>query len=191
MPVSERTYTAVALEDPEGHWELHDGRLREKPSMTFRHNRYSVHLAHQLLNALDLDVYDVRVDNGRVRRTDVTFFIPDVLVLPLRFAEHLFDTADVLEAYTEPLPFVAEIWSPSTGDYDIDSKFGEYKRRGDREIWRVHPFERHVTVWTRRSDGEYDERVYEGGLVRLHGLSGIVIDLDRLFADPPRSTDIR
>ncbi len=30
MPVSEQTYRVVALEDPEGQWELHRGRLREK-----------------------------------------------------------------------------------------------------------------------------------------------------------------
>lgn len=191
MSVSAKTYETVALEDPEGHWELHDGRLREKPIMTFRHNHYSVHLGHQLLNALDLNVYDVRIDNGRVSRTDVTYFIPDVLVLPLRIAEHLFDVSDRLEVYPDPLPFIAEIWSPSAGDYDIDAKFDEYKRRGDLEIWRVHPFERRVTAWTRRPEGQYDEHTYEGGVVPLTGLPGVVIDLDRLFADPRRSTEQR
>ncbi len=138
---------------------------------------------------MDLNAFDVRVDNGRVRRTDVTSFIPDVMVLPLRIAEHLFDTVDTLEAYTEPLTFVPENWSPSTGDYNIDAKFGEYERRGDREIWRVQSFERRVTVWARRPDGEYDERRYDGGVVQLTGLPGVALDLDRLFGDPPRSAD--
>jgi len=150
--------------------------------MTFRHNRYSVHLAHQLLNALDLRVYDVRVDNGRVRGTHVTYFIPDVLVLPLRLAEPMFDRSDALVVYTDPLPFVAEIWSPSTGAYDIDSKFDESKRRGDLEIWRVHPFDRTVTMWRRQSGGEYIDSVVRRGRIELVGLPGVFVDLDLLLA---------
>ncbi|MEP6871059.1 MAG: hypothetical protein ABI939_04320 [Anaerolineaceae bacterium] len=33
-----------------------------------------------------------------------------------------------------PLPFVAEVWLPSTGEYDVDEKFPQYQRRGDLEI---------------------------------------------------------
>ena len=38
MPVSEQTYRQVALEDPEGKWELVCGYLRRKPAMTTEHN---------------------------------------------------------------------------------------------------------------------------------------------------------
>ena len=37
MPVSEETFERVALEDPEGRWELICGKLREKPAMTTEH----------------------------------------------------------------------------------------------------------------------------------------------------------
>jgi Uma2 family endonuclease len=46
---------------------------------------------------------------------------------------------DELELYVEPLPLVVEVWSPSTGQYDVDEKLPEYQRRGDLEIWRFHP----------------------------------------------------
>ena len=46
----------------------------------------------------------------------------------------------VLAILPDPLPLVAEVWSPSTGDYDIDTTAPVYQRRGDLEIWRIHPF---------------------------------------------------
>ncbi len=38
MPVSAATYERLALEDPEGHWELVHGRPRRKPDMATEHN---------------------------------------------------------------------------------------------------------------------------------------------------------
>jgi Uma2 family endonuclease len=58
-----------------------------------------------------------------------------------------------LEYYEQPLPLVVEVWSPSTGEYDIDSKLPEYQARGDKEIWRLHPYERTVRSWQRQPDG--------------------------------------
>ena len=49
MPVTAATYERLALEDPEGQWELHRGRLREKPGMTFAHNQATILLAAQIL----------------------------------------------------------------------------------------------------------------------------------------------
>ena len=181
MPVSERTYRTVALEDPEGNWELHHGRLREKPSMTFRHNDGMFELGHQLRSQLDRTQFRVRVNAGRVRRTDEIYYIPDVAVIPLDLAAGFRDSADVLEVYDAPLPLVVEVWSPSTGDYNVDAKLPEYRRRGDREIWRLHPFERTLRVWRRQPDGTYAESDYRGGKIDLVALPGVVIDLDALW----------
>ena len=87
-----------------------------------------------------------------------------------------------LDAYADPLPLVIEIWSPSTGGYDINEKLPDYQRRGDLEIWRVHPYERTLTAWRRRPDGIYTESVYRGGIVHPESLPGVAIDLDALFA---------
>ena len=53
---------------------------------------------------------------------------------------------DVVEFDDQPLPLVVEIWSPSTG---TDTKFAEYRRRADAEVWRLHPFARTLTQWRR------------------------------------------
>lgn len=182
MPVTEALYQAVALQDPEGNWELHHGRLREKPSTTFAHNDAMTELGFSIRQQLDPAQYRVRVNAGRVRHTDVTYYIPDVFVIPIEAAERFRDRFDVLEVYDAPLPLVVEVWSPSTGDYDIDAKLPEYRRRGDLEIWRLHPFERTLTAWRRQPDGSYAEATYRGRTVDLMFLQGVSIDLDALFS---------
>lgn len=86
-----------------------------------------------------------------------------------------------LEVYEGPLPLVVEVWSPSTGEYDVDTKLPEYQRRGDLEIWRLHPFDRTLIAWRRQPDGSYSESQYTGGTVRPVALPGVAIDLDTLF----------
>jgi Uma2 family endonuclease len=182
MPVTERTYELLALEDPERKWELHHGRLREKPAMTASHNQIGMYLSYFLLEQLDWSEYTVRVDSARAKRSDETYYIPDVFVVPTRLVKPLLGRTDALEVYEEPLPFVAEIWSPSTGGYDIHEKLPEYMKRGDHEIWRLHPYDRVLTAWRRQPDGGYSETVFHGGMIQLHALPHVTVNLDRLWA---------
>ncbi|MEA2598570.1 MAG: hypothetical protein QOF01_5039 [Thermomicrobiales bacterium] len=182
MLVRDRLYDELARVDGECRFEVHQGRLREKPSMSYRHGRVSFNLGLQLGQQLDLTQFEKRVNHGRVRRPGVTYYIPDVIVIPREIVGPDKDRPDVLETYDAPLPFVAEVWSPSTGSYDVDEKLPEYRRRGDREVWRLHPFDRTLTAWRRVSAGTYSEIVYQGGLVPIHSLPSVTIDLDVLFA---------
>jgi Uma2 family endonuclease len=181
MPISEATYEQVALEDPEGFWELHCGKLRQKPGMSADHNEIMSELHGSLYQQLDREQFRVRSNAGRVRRSAQNYYIPDVSVLPADRVRAQLGTRR-LEVYSEPLPLVVEIWSPSTGDYDVDEKLPEYKRRGDLEIWRIHPFERTLISWVRQPDGSYVETLVTGGVVHPVALPGVSIDLDRLFA---------
>ena len=81
-----------------------------------------------------------------------------------------------------PPPLVVEVWDPPLGDYDSDAKLPAYREHGDQEIWRLHPFERTLTVWRRQLDGIYIESVYHGGTVEPATLPGVKIELDPLFA---------
>jgi Uma2 family endonuclease len=178
--MSEREYVEFVLENPDGAWELHDGLLVEKPRMTFAHGEIPALLAHLLLQQLDRNEYRVVVEL-RVRRSASTVLIPDVMVVPTAVAD-AYRGRSGLAVFTDPLPLVVEVWSPSTGGYDVDKKIPVYMQRGDREIWRIHPFEGTVTRWIRQPDGSYQESVHFGGIVSLVGLPGVTIDLDLLLA---------
>jgi Uma2 family endonuclease len=184
MVVSFATYERVALEDPEEQWELFGGHLRKKPSMTQEHNTVAFWLGHLIQNQVDRKVYQVRVNQSRTKRADASYFIPDVVVIP-RALMRSYGESGPIESYEQPLPFVAEVWSRSTGDYDVDEKFPEYRRRGDQEIWRVHPYMRAVTVWRRQPDGSYSETVHERGTVPIESLPGVAVSLEDLFAELP------
>jgi len=181
MPVTEQTLRAVVLEDPDGQWELWCGRLREKPAMTADHNRFGMRLALQIGAQLDSDEFEVRVNSSRLRRPNGMNFIPDVVVVPTALVERITNRIDILETYDPAVPFVAEVWSPSTGVYDTDTKFAEYRERGDQEIWRIHPYERTVHVWRRQPDGSYLETLHLGGKLTLMALPDVTIDLDLLL----------
>jgi Uma2 family endonuclease len=108
--------------------------------------------------------------------------MPDLMVVPTAYGEPLRGRPGVLAIISDPLPLVVEVWSESTGDYDVAAKLPVYQQRGDLEIWLLHPYERTLTAWVRQTDGSYQETVYHGGVVALASLPGVTIDLDQLFA---------
>jgi len=179
--VSEEEYRRLALGDGGHAWELHRGRLREKPGMSVEHGDLLTEVLHVLRRQLDRNEYRLRANHARLRRSPEHYYIPDVTVVPTALERALRRRPGTLDAYDQPMPLVVEIWSPSTGDYDLAEKLPEYQRRGDREIWRLHPYERTLRVWRRRLDGAYDETTYTGGVVRPAALAGVEIDLDALF----------
>jgi Uma2 family endonuclease len=180
--ISEEAYRQFALGDPSGQWELHHGQLREKPGMSVEHGDVMDQLIFMLHNQLERSEFRVRAGHARLRRSADTYYVPDIAVIPTAVVQALREHPGSLDAYPDPLPLVIEIWSPSTGGYDINEKLPDYQRRGDLEIWRVHPYERTLTAWRRRPDGTYMESVYRGDIVHPESLPGVVIDLDALFA---------
>jgi len=180
MPVSEKTFEQLALEDDETTWELVCGRLREKPGMTQEHNTTATRLMTALVQQLDEDEFEVRSNAAHLSRPVSTCLIPDVLVLPVSNVAEQHGTMR-LESYAAPLPFVAEVWSKSTSSYDVDTKFPEYMARGDLEIWRIHPYDKTITAWRRQPDGSYGESHYDGGVVPVESLPGVSIVMERLF----------
>ena len=179
--MSAQAYERRALAEPDRKWELRDGFLREKPPMTAAHNWLAVKLGHFLMSQLDWSAYQVRVDSGRVHRPAATYFIPDLFVVPTVAVTPLLDQPDVLEVYEQPLPLVVEVWSRSTGDYDVTEKLAVCQQRGDLEIWLVHPYDRTLTSWRRQPDGSYEVQFFREGIVRPVALPNVAIDLERLF----------
>jgi Uma2 family endonuclease len=183
MAVSEALFELVALADDTARWELICGRLRPKPRMTAFHGQIARNLVRQLILQLPGEGLTVEREGPNLRVPGGNYRIPDVCVIPRHLvAQHQQNRPTALEIYEAPMPLVVEVWSPSTGDYDVDQKLREYQERGDLEIWRLHPGERSLTAWVRQPDGRYTETRYAGGIVRPVHLPGVAIDLDALFA---------
>jgi Uma2 family endonuclease len=179
--MSDEAFEQLALDDPDGRWEMYCGVPREKPGMTFEHDEVAQNLGFTLQSRLDRRKYRVRTGMGHVRRPSHSYFIPDVFVISRAAFEPKRGHLDQLEAYTEPLPLVVEVWSRSTGGFDPTDKLAEYQRRGDAEIWLIHPYERTLTAWRRRADGGYDQAVIAEGIIRPVALPGVAIDFAGLF----------
>ena len=174
-------YLELARNDPDGFWELWDGEPRGKPFMSWEHNDALLELAVVVANQLDRSRFRVRAGHGRVLSGGGRAFIPDVFVVPIAYGDGLRGQPGKLEVCPGPLPFVVEIWSLTTGDYDRAVKLQTYKERGDAEIWLLHPYERILTRWVRRVSGTYAEERFAGGMVELAALPGVVVDLDALL----------
>src|SRR5215218_3851979 len=177
--MSEEAYQRFVLSGVQGNWELHDGRLVEKPGMSWRHGEIPILLGYLLLSQLNRVEYRV-VTELRVRRPNATVFMPDLMVVPTAYSEEIRDRP-VLAIFSEPLPLVGEVWSASTGEYDVDAKVPVYQQRGDLEIWGIHPYELTLTAWRRQPDGSYEETIHRGGMVTPVALPGVEIDLDELL----------
>jgi Uma2 family endonuclease len=181
MPVSEATYERVALEDPEGLWELACGRLRRKPDMTTEHNQVTRLLAALLTIQLGVTEFIVSMNTARLRISTGSFYVPDVCVIPMAMVRGLRERPGTFEVYDDPVALVVEVWPPSTGEYDVEEKLREYQLRRDLEIWRVHPYERTLTAWRLRPDGTHAEAVHAGGTIEPIALPRVRIEFARLF----------
>lgn len=181
--LTEEDYQRIVFADPDHKWELYDGLLREKPGMSWDHGDVAMELSYMLRHQLDRRQFRVSVSDWRVRPSPGSIYIPDILVVPAAFGREFRSRPGVLAIFSDPLPLVVEIWSRSTGDYDVEAKIPEYQRRGDLEIWRIHPYARTLTAWRRQPDGSYDETVYRDGLVHPVALPVVEISLAALFED--------
>ena len=119
--ITEAEYEHIVATQPDHQWELVDGQLREKPGMTWEHSDLVMWLGYLLLRQLDKERFRVFAES-RVRRPTATIFMPDVLVVPTEYGDEFRDRPGKLAIFSQPLPLVVEIWSCSTGDYDVEAK---------------------------------------------------------------------
>jgi Uma2 family endonuclease len=181
LALTAETYRRVVSESPEGVWELHHGRLTEKPTMSFRHHDSTSVVAFRLMGQLDFSQFRVHINGARLERSAESYFVPDVAVIPVELIPDNIDDPRTLDFYDRPLLLVIEVCSPSTGDYDIDAKIPEYRARGDQEIWRLHAYDRAAIVWRRRPDGTYQEIHVTEGYLDPASLPGVSIALSDRF----------
>ena len=172
------TYGEYLTWDDGQRWELIDGvAYAMSPPPTFDHQRVVLEIAYQLRRALEgkrceaaIAPIDVRLPKGHERDEDVSDVVqPDVLVVC--------DPAQIDARGVQGAPdFAGEVTSPSTASHDHVRKRRLYERAGVRELWFVHPVDRHVTV-CRLAEGVYgkpDVRALEGETV-VGVLDGVAI----------------
>jgi Uma2 family endonuclease len=181
--ITEEEYIQLVQASPDRQLELYDGEVREKPGVSLEHSEIFFLLGHQFVRQLDRRQFVV-LGESRVRRIPGSIFVPDIMVVPAERAEEFRDQPGRLAIFRDPLPLVIEIWSRSTGSYDVNIKIPEYQRRGDLEIWRVHPYQQTITVWRRQLDGSYDETVHHEGTIEPVALPNVTVSLDELFGIP-------
>jgi Uma2 family endonuclease len=107
--MSEEQYQQFVLAQPDGQWELHDGRLVEKPGVTWEHADIAAELAYLLRHQIPRDEYRVFIES-RVRRPAATIFLPDVMVVPTEYGEPFRGRPSALAIFSDPLPLIVEIW---------------------------------------------------------------------------------
>ena len=81
--LSEEEYRQFALGDPQGQWELRHGRLRGKPPMSVEHGGLMFELAHLLRLQLDPIEFLLRTSHARLRLSAKSYYVPDIVVLPV------------------------------------------------------------------------------------------------------------
>ncbi|MGB4861413.1 MAG: Uma2 family endonuclease [Tepidiformaceae bacterium] len=180
MVVSIKTFEQLALDEPAEKWELLDGRVRKKPPMTMEHSDLAFELAFTIRSQVAHDQFHVRCDQGRLL-SGASYLVPDVFVVEASEALQFRGLDATLEAYSAPVPFVAEVWSRSTGQYDLLEKLEAYRLRGDHEIWLLHPYEKWVRINRKAADGSYSQREVAQGLIPLAALPGVTIDVGSLL----------
>src|SRR4051812_16400532 len=122
--ITEEEYLKLALEEVDEQWELHCGVPVRKPAMSAAHNETIFRLGGMLYQQLDRERFSARTNAGRVRRAADRYYIPDLMVMPLELVRPQMGQMTI-EFYATPLALVVEVWSPSTGDYDVRVKLAD------------------------------------------------------------------
>jgi Uma2 family endonuclease len=182
--LTEEEFVQLVFASPERKLELYDGEVREKPAVSWEHGNVALELGYLLRQQLDRRQFRIAINDWRVRPAPGSIYMPDLVVVPTNYGEEFKGRPGTLAIFRDPLPLVTEIWSRSTGAYDVNTKIPEYQRRGNLEIWCIQPYEQTITVWRRQPDGSYDEVTYREGVIRPASLPGVSIDLAELFDLP-------
>ena len=80
---------------------------------------------------------------------------------------------------------VVEILSPHTARKDLRAKLRKYEQVGVKEYWVVYPSEQMIHIFSLDEHGQYGEAtiIVKGEQAPVGVLPGLVIDLDRVFAE--------
>lgn len=153
-------------------------RERGKPMPSELHGITQMFLGGELLQ-----LYPDYVTYGELtlRIDDQGDMTPDLCV----YGPRDFDYENDRTRVEEPPVIAVEIASPTQAISELVSKGRRLIRAGTQSVWLVQPSVRTVTVLT----GEREVKTYERGETLRDPNTGIEIDLDRVFREPPSTSD--
>jgi len=173
------TYADYCEWDDDTRWELIDGVPYAMAAPTTKHQRLLGKLFRKFAEHLDdkecevfIAPYDVRLN---VDKADDTVVQPDLLVVC--------DSDKIGDKGCNGTPdLVIEILSPSTGKYDMMTKFAKYHKAGVREIWFVDPETHEAKIYKRQNDG-YTVSIYGSkDKITVGILPELTIYMNEMFA---------
>lgn len=164
---------------PEGSpYQLIGGELVMTPSPTPYHQMVSMKLELKMASFVlekDLGIVlyaplDVYLDETETYQPDIIFISKERLSI---IEEKRINGAPDL---------VAEILSPSTGYYDLRSKYKVYEKKGVREYWIVDPQHKSVQVFCRQ-EGKFvlDQEAEQQGTVKSRVIAGFEVQVESIF----------
>lgn len=107
-------------------------------------------------------------------------FSPDAVI---QCGEPIYDKVDRFGQTLVNPTVIVEVLSPSTVRYDYETKLPSYQSvEGLRTIIYVHQKRRVVEVWVSLPSGQWEWTAHESGAFEVIGLSGVVFDVDGLYA---------
>jgi Uma2 family endonuclease len=185
------TYGEIRTWSDDTRWEIIDGQAYAMAGPTYVHQSVVMGLGVQLyayFQARGCRVlsapFDVRLPRGDEPDEQIeTVVQPDIVVVC--------DRSKLDDQGCRGAPdVVIEVLSPSTAGRDQVTKRAIYERHGVHQYWLVHPTDRVVTIYRRRSEGGFaTPEVFEArGSVPIQGYEGLELDWDQAFVDvpPPR-----
>lgn len=169
-------------------WELIDGgAYNMSPAPGSIHQRVSMDLSRQFSTYLKgkpckvfAAPFDVRLSEQSGLSDDAieTVVQPDLVVVC--------DPSKLDDRGCKGAPeIVVEIVSPSTGSYDLTTKFDLYQKYAVKEYWIVMPGEQAVMVFKLQKNGVYGppDRFGSSDRVVVEMLDGLIIELAEVFAE--------
>jgi Uma2 family endonuclease len=156
------------------------GHLDPRRDESRLHNRVVSRLVRLLCRSAAESAFEIGSGRTRLITKSGDYLIPDVVVLNDAVLDEL-RGSERLEAYTVPVPLVAEILAVSS-DATVLRRVEAYRLRGDAFIMLVDVAVGVLRTWNRQPDGNYLEAHHTHGSVLIPSLPGVSVDFDALFA---------
>ncbi len=183
FPASEEDYWALSSEDIKV--EYSGGCLYIHLPASIKHEKLFSFLQRYINEFLEEN------DLGEMLGSRVALLLPDGHRPEPDLAYFPPNSYDVErdKIFTGVPPWIIEIFSPSTKEFDLDTKLSWYFSAKVPEIWYIDPDTPKVLRYTLEKDNYQEEKI-DNGRISPKAFPRLIFDIDWL-SDIPKLTDLR